>query len=569
MLLLAATLGALMFDCAHGQTNWIGGIDGDWNVGANWDFGIPDTSTDAFVPGDPVDIPTVRINGSFEASALSLNLEGGNLSINADTAYRKTLTIAATAMDGDGVIVGDAAGSMAGFSLTKGTVDIANADLRLARNDSMAMLTVGGFGSGSMANMNAKDLVFDSGEGMAFIGQTGSVSVTNVRSASSVVGPGTSSLNVNGSLNVSGDLNTTKLFEFVVGEPTAGGNVTAATATLGDGRIKGSLSVGTLTFAESSMMEIGTGGLVANAAQVNVRGEVQVTHGEMSSITNLNVMDGGMLQLGSSSSGVLAKVQTQNLTVGDADPLTSGFASVTVGPGDFQVAGQTTILSTAGISVTGDQGTATFSTDDLVIQGGSISASFGGVIDISGDIDLSSGGRILVDDTSTLNVSALNFESGVLEASGNINGAVNQTGGTLAPGESPGAFTVNGDYNLDSSASVEIEIAGLTPVSQFDVLNVTGNSVLNGIFDVNLLGGFAPQQGDSFDIFNGMIDASSSYTFDFADAQLASGLQWNTSQFGSTGVLSVSAVPEPSSWLLGLGATLLATRARRGRLNAS
>ncbi|MGB7325778.1 MAG: PEP-CTERM sorting domain-containing protein, partial [Rubripirellula sp.] len=74
-----------------------------------------------------------------------------------------------------------------------------------------------------------------------------------------------------------------------------------------------------------------------------------------------------------------------------------------------------------------------------------------------------------------------------------------------------------------------------------------------------------PAQGDTFDLW----DVTGTTTNTFATVNLptlAEGLQWNTSQLYSAGVLSVTvaAVPEPSSLaFLAVGLMTVVTRRRR------
>ena len=154
------------------------------------------------------------------------------------------------------------------------------------------------------------------------------------------------------------------------------------------------------------------------------------------------------------------------------------------------------------------------------------------------------------------------FDGGKL-AAGVVDGNLIQSGGSLAPGDSPGMTTIIGDYLL-SVGAVEFELSGLVPETEFDTLLVQGDAVLSGIIDVDLIEGFAPNPNDSFQL----IDASSisgSWTFDFSDAALGSGLRWNTGQFASTGAISVDAVPEPGSATYLSLVCIIGLACRRGR----
>jgi len=68
--------------------------------------------------------------------------------------------------------------------------------------------------------------------------------------------------------------------------------------------------------------------------------------------------------------------------------------------------------------------------------------------------------------------------------------------GTFAPGLSPGTLNVQGDFTSTATSILEIELDGLTPDTEHDVLAIDSNANLNGTLDVIL--GFAPQLDDEF-----------------------------------------------------------------------
>jgi hypothetical protein len=121
------------------------------------------------------------------------------------------------------------------------------------------------------------------------------------------------------------------------------------------------------------------------------------------------------------------------------------------------------------------------------------------------------------------------------------------------------------NINLAPTSTLLMELSGTTPGSQYDVLNLSGSGNLAGTLDIELLSGFVPKVGDSFDILNGTITGT------FANLDLPSlpgGEQWNTSELYSSGLLTVT--PEPSTFaLLVIGAISLLFYARRRRRRAA
>lgn len=118
---------------------------------------------------------------------------------------------------------------------------------------------------------------------------------------------------------------------------------------------------------------------------------------------------------------------------------------------------------------------------------------------------------------------------GVFSNTGTMNGNTIITGtlpnsGNIAPGNSPGIITINGDYTAASSASHTMEIAGTTP-AQYDRINISGNAFLNGTLNVSLINGFVPSG-----VHDIIIISASSITGTFSSVTIPSGysLVYNT-----------------------------------------
>ena len=111
-------------------------------------------------------------------------------------------------------------------------------------------------------------------------------------------------------------------------------------------------------------------------------------------------------------------------------------------------------------------------------------------------------------------------------------------------GNSPDAVSVQ-NVLLDPTSTLIMELAATSPGSGYDQLDISGLATLNGTLDVELLDGYTPSIGESFDIFSGPTTGS------FAQintARLAQRLSWNTSNLYTNGTISV--VPEPSTLAL-------------------
>ncbi|MEO6347352.1 MAG: T9SS type A sorting domain-containing protein, partial [Aquaticitalea sp.] len=71
--------------------------------------------------------------------------------------------------------------------------------------------------------------------------------------------------------------------------------------------------------------------------------------------------------------------------------------------------------------------------------------------------------------------------------------------GTFAPGGFPGLLTVLGDYKSSTTSVLDLELNGLIPITEYDVLAITGtNVVFDG--DVNVTLGFDAAVGNAFTV---------------------------------------------------------------------
>ena len=213
----------------------------------------------------------------------------------------------------------------------------------------------------------------------------------------------------------------------------------------------------------------------------------------------------------------------------------------------------------------GGTGTLNILNEGLVSVGGTLKVWDDGIVNLaSGTLDVGT-----LDLTAATATDDFNMTGGFLIAD-TIIGSIVQDGGTLAPGESPGLTSIDGDY-LMNAGSIEFELGGLLRGLEYDVLDVTGMSLLTGTMDINLISGFDPFLGDSFVLIDSVGGYGGTPLFDFNDASLASGLSWNSSTFLTDGRISVvSSVPEPGSLtVLGWAAAgIFVRRHRRTKINS-
>ena len=172
---------------------------------------------------------------------------------------------------------------------------------------------------------------------------------------------------------------------------------------------------------------------------------------------------------------------------------------------------------------------------------------------------------------------AIVVRNGTFAGNGTVDGYLNSIGSTVAPGyNGPGILTVSGHFAQGPNGrdlpirqpSLAIDIYGLTPGSQHDVLDVVGNlTILGGSIVFTVGGGFTPALGEAFDVLD---FGSARGSFDSIIGSPGAGLDWDTSQLLIDGTISVIAslaasseqVPEPASGvlLIVMGTLLMATR---------
>ena len=93
--------------------------------------------------------------------------------------------------------------------------------------------------------------------------------------------------------------------------------------------------------------------------------------------------------------------------------------------------------------------------------------------------------------------------AGLLGGSGGVGGNL-EVAGIVAPGDQgAGTFTVGGDAAFSSSATLAIELGGLTAGTEHDALSIGGElDVTDATLNVSLTSGFQPSGGNVFDVLD-------------------------------------------------------------------
>ena len=81
----------------------------------------------------------------------------------------------------------------------------------------------------------------------------------------------------------------------------------------------------------------------------------------------------------------------------------------------------------------------------------------------------------------------LNIAQGTVSGNGTVGGSTNNVGGTIAPGNSPGVLTINGDLSNGAGGTIAMEIEGTDGPGEangHDQVQVTGSSDLDGTLNI-------------------------------------------------------------------------------------
>jgi fibronectin-binding autotransporter adhesin len=199
---------------------------------------------------------------------------------------------------------------------------------------------------------------------------------------------------------------------------------------------------------------------------------------------------------------------------------------------------------------------------------------FDGAVEGTGGLTKSGTGKLNLNGANNY-LGRTSVEGGTLAVRGSIGAVTTLLGSTLSPGEGAARLNVRGNFDLQSGATLKIELGGPIPGTSYDQIIVTGSITLAGDLQGSLINGFTGSPDFFFIIindgtdpvngtFNGLPEGSLT-TFSGTPFQIFYSANSETgTQTGGNDVLVV--VPEPTtaaSLLMVLGSMLGFNRFRR------
>ncbi len=526
---------------------------------------------------------TLTNSGSIDANNNTVVINGGGSgagSFNADAGGLVDFTGGTYALNAGGALNGVGIYRLSG---------VGNPTLTIAGTVSMAHLDI------SSGTLNGGGAVSASG-GLAWSGGTMSgAGSTTAGSISSISGSGTKTLSSRalvyqgagtqvtwtGTGNIQSDGSITvqngAVFNIQNNQTMGDGNNNTVSGTLvvGDGgTLRKSAGTGTSTIGGA----LGFGGDTV-IASVGSTGTVEVQSGTLAFANAPTNHSGSTLTGGNwnvSNGATLAFNAGSNITTNAANVTLDGagstFAKLTSALNNNQ--GSLTLKNDRDLTTAG----AYANSGTTRVEGGSTVLTVGAG---GGAAYTQSIGETVLVGGALIDASVFNLNGGDLKGTGTIASSVITSGSTtIAPGQSPGMLTIDGDLTLSAGNTLAMEIGGLGQGTDYDYIDVAGTLTLAGLLDLDLINGFESSitNGNLFTLVTSASDILGAFS------NVASGDRLSTSDLlgsfavyygagspygGSSLVIGdYSSVPEPSRTML-LIAGLMAMVMQRRRLPGS
>jgi fibronectin-binding autotransporter adhesin len=463
-----------------------------------------------------VGLGTFPLSGNIPAG-ISIDVEGGTLRSATDFTNAGAVTLTGPpsglgeleALDGNPATVetltnlasgtinvpaGGNGGRLSGDVLNQGTISVAHpsADFRRVNDEdrkpkltNAATLTVA---SGGVLTVEA-GILEQAGGGT--INGSGSTNIGGLGSTLRISG---------GQIAGSADVNLTNFGAAALAFVSAGSATGNIDLGYGVFPLSGNIPAGISIDVQGGALRSATD--FTNAGTVNLisdgvgTGSVQALDGDTGAETLTNLAGGSInFPTGGPSGGHVAGDLVNQGTVSVTHP-SATFGRVN----DEDRAPKLTNAATGTLSVAaGGQLSAPAGQAQPFENAGSVSVTgnlvTGGYTQTAGTTSLIGGPPAQIQSTG----SALALQGGTLRGDGTVGPDVNNSGGTVAPGASPGTLTVASDYTQAAGGTLAVEINGAAAGTGFDQLVVGDTVSLAGTLTVNT-SGFTPATDQQFKI---------------------------------------------------------------------
>jgi len=540
---------------------WIENASDTWNVSNTtpWQSGLVANGADQTADLSTIDITAntiVTLNAALSIGNLKLgDFSGSQTWTLAASGTGTVLTLQTSTGTPDINVVNSTTTISAPLGGNQGFIKDGTGTLVLSGNNT----TTGGFsgtvtvnaGTLSVLNSNAVgDVVLNASTVTMNMGASGSVTLNGAISGAGKMTIGNSAA----TLTLLGD--TT----YAGGFTQNGGNLVLGTGLnfgLGTGALN--FNGGSILTSDNNSRTIGN--TWANFSNGSLR--FGALPGASSGTGDLHFTDSGTRSMGGAGSKTWTVNNATTVTLDNIwnwSGTTSANVMTKAGSGKLVLNGSLTGTVGASFAVTG--GT-------MVFNGASY--TYSGTTTITNGTDSSSNptvGTLLINGAKSGSGAVSVTNGGTLGGIGTISGPTSVTGGTLAPGQSPGTITFTSDVSLDSASTLSFDLnaADQTVGGGVNDLLVLNNAVSTLMLDGTLNVASAPLNVGTWRLIN--------YSGSLTDNGLNIGTlslapntqaQIDTSTGGQVNlVVSATGVPEPASLgLLALGGLALLARRRR------
>lgn len=451
------------------STDWNAGAGGNWSTGGNWTSGVPTGATAARLT-NAGDQTTLNAGGTAQSLEVQGSGEvivdtGGSLAVG-DLISLGTTTVGAAGparltIQGGGTV--SAAHLFAGDAARQGIVTVTGTGSSLT----LAPVGLGQAQRFEIGGNGAGELHIDAGANVTVNG-TRTLHVGDTANGTLFIGSGAGAGTLAADSVILGTAGSSVQFNHT-------GTTTFSAAVSGNGSLTKSGGSGTTILTGANTYTggttVGAGILLGNTTslQGNITNNAGVTFNQAGNGTYAGTMTG---------TGILAKSGVGTVVLTGANNY-SGGTNVTNGT----LQGNTTSLQgniTNNAAVIFDQA-ATGAYAGAMSGTGSLTKTGAGNLVLTG-VNGYNGATAVNAGTLSVNGSIANSavnvnNGGTLGGSGTVGSTTIAAGGVLAPGNSIGTLTVNGNVTLAAGSTYRVEV---DPAGNSDRINATGTATING-----------------------------------------------------------------------------------------